>query len=36
MLQPPSLTGHAAPATRVLLARHGRDPHALVQVLRHA
>ena len=34
MPQPPSAPGHAVPDTGVLLARHGHDPHALVQILR--
>ena len=34
MPQPPSAPGRAAPDTGALLARHGHDPHALVQILR--
>ena len=34
MPQPPSVLGRAAPGTGALLGRHGRDPHALVQILR--
>jgi len=34
MPQPPSALGHAFPDTGALLARHGHDPHALVQILR--
>jgi [NiFe] hydrogenase diaphorase moiety large subunit len=34
MSQPPSIPGRAAADTAALLARHGYDPHALVQILR--